>query len=100
MNMKKQQLILIGIVVLTALTSFSMKAQRLIDKNGKVHYGDSPPENVKLKTITGKVSSYSGVSVEPFVFDPNIISKRKKSKSPDGKTSTLTSCRRYHSLPR
>ena len=52
-----------------------------VDKNGKVHYGDSPPENVKLKTITGKVSSYSGVSVEPFVFDPNIISKRKKSKT-------------------
>ncbi|RNC90331.1 MAG: YceI family protein [Allomuricauda sp.] len=36
--MKKQQLILIGIVVLTALTSFSMKAQRLIDKNGKVAF--------------------------------------------------------------
>ena len=52
-----------------------------VDENGKVHYGDNPPENVKLKTITGKVSSYSGVSVEPFVFDPSIISKRKRSRT-------------------
>ena len=52
-----------------------------VDKNGKTHYGDSPPENVKLKKITGNISSFSSVSVEPFVYDPNIITRRNTSKS-------------------
>lgn len=52
-----------------------------VDKDGRIHYGDSPPENAKLKKITGKVSSFSSVSVEPFVYDPNIITRRKTSKS-------------------
>jgi len=52
-----------------------------VDKNGKIHYGDSPPDNAKLKKITGNVSSFTSVSVEPFVFDPNNITKRKTSKS-------------------
>ena len=52
-----------------------------VDDQGKIHYGDNPPENVKLKRITGKVSSYTSVSVEPFVYDPNTVTKRKKSTS-------------------
>ncbi len=52
-----------------------------VDENGNVHYGDSPPENADLKKITGNVSSFSSVSVEAFVYDPNIITQRKKSKS-------------------
>ena len=52
-----------------------------VDNNGKIHYGDSPPENVELKKITGNVSSFSSVSVEPFVFNPKNITQRKKSKS-------------------
>jgi glutaredoxin len=52
-----------------------------VDKNGKIHYGDSPPDNVKLKKITGNVSSFTSVSVEPFVYDPKNITKRKTSKS-------------------
>ncbi len=52
-----------------------------IDNNGKIHYGDSPPKNAKLKKITGEITSFSSVSVEPFVYDPNLVSKRKKSRS-------------------
>ncbi len=51
-----------------------------VDADGKVHYGDSPPENAQLKEITGNVSSFESVSVEPFVFDPNMITQRKTSK--------------------
>ena len=51
-----------------------------VDENGKVHYGDSPPENVELKKITGNVSSFTSVTVEPFVYDPNLITTRKQSK--------------------
>ncbi|MDH3760998.1 MAG: glutaredoxin family protein [Gammaproteobacteria bacterium] len=52
-----------------------------VDENGKIHYGDSPPDNAKLKKITGKVSSFSSVSVEPFVYDSKLVSRRKNSKS-------------------
>lgn len=59
-----------------------------VDKNGKLHYGTSPPENVELKKITGNVSSLSTVSVEPLVkkpgvnskVKPGVVSKRKKPK--------------------
>ncbi|MDH3636175.1 MAG: glutaredoxin family protein [Gammaproteobacteria bacterium] len=51
-----------------------------VDDQGNVHYGDSPPENAKLKRITGKVSSYTSVSVEEFVYDPGNITKRTRSK--------------------
>ena len=52
-----------------------------VDENGKVHYGDSPPENVKLKKITGNISSFTSVSVEPFVYEPGLITQRRKSKT-------------------
>ncbi len=67
------------------LVTFSPLSQgqlyKWIDDNGNTHYGDSPPENADLRKITGKVSSFSSVSVEPFVFDPDIITKRKTSRS-------------------
>lgn len=50
-----------------------------VDAQGNVHYGDSPPENANLKRITGKVSSFRSVSVEPFKFNPDLISRRKES---------------------
>ncbi|UCH39916.1 MAG: glutaredoxin family protein [Gammaproteobacteria bacterium] len=52
-----------------------------VDDAGKIHYGDKPPENARLKKITGNVSSFSSVSVEPFVYNPGLVSKRKKSRS-------------------
>ena len=52
-----------------------------VDKNGKIHYGDNPPEKAKLKKITGNVSSFKSVTVEPFVYNPNNITKRRKSRS-------------------
>ena len=51
-----------------------------VDEKGKIHYGDSPPENVELKKITGNVSSFTSVTVEPFVFDTNLITRRKQAK--------------------
>jgi len=40
-----------------------------VDEQGKVHYGDNPPKNVQLKKVTGNVSSYSSVSVEPLLTE-------------------------------
>ena len=74
--------IITSILVIFMLLSPASHAQlyKWVDGDGKIHYGDSPPDNVKLKKITGKVTSYSSVSVEPFVANPNNTTRRKKSK--------------------
>ena len=52
-----------------------------VDESGRTHYGDSPPDKAKLKEITGNVSSFTSVSVEPFVYDSSLVTGRQKSKS-------------------
>ena len=52
-----------------------------VDEQGNVHYGDSPPDNANLKRITGKVSSFRSVSIEPFVYDSKNITERRRSKT-------------------
>lgn len=81
--MKHRSFFVAGLMLLSMVFSPVMQGglYKWIDENGKIHYGDRPPENVKLKKIIGEVSSYSSVSVEPFVFDPNLITKRSRSKS-------------------
>jgi glutaredoxin len=54
-----------------------------VDESGRIHYGDSPPDKAKLKEITGSVSSFTSVSVEPFVYDSSLVTGRQKSKSVD-----------------
>ena len=48
-----------------------------VDEQGNIHYGDHPPENAHLESITGKISSYGKVSVEPLPSTPS------KTASPD-----------------
>jgi len=69
------------LVLMTASPVVQGDLYKWVDKNGKIRYGDSPPENVKLRKMTGNISSFSSVSVEPFVYDPNFAAKRKKSRS-------------------
>jgi len=52
-----------------------------VDEQGTVHYGDHPPENAKLKSITGKISSYGSVSVEPSVSQPGKTTKPGSAKN-------------------
>ena len=70
----------LALIFLTASPVGSGELFKWVDHQGNVHYGDSPPENAKLKRITGKVSSYTSVSVEEFAYDPDNITKRKRSK--------------------
>lgn len=80
--MKKLHLLIACLALFFLLASPAGSGQlfKWIDDQGNVHYGDSPPENAKLKRITGKVSSYTSVSVEEFVYDPGNITKPKRSK--------------------
>ncbi len=76
------KLLLTGLCLVSLLSTSASVADlyKWVDENGKIHYGDSPPENVTLKKITGNVSSFDSVSVEPFVYDSGLITKRKKSR--------------------
>jgi len=47
-------------------TAFAAELYKWVDDSGQVHYGDSPPAEARLKKITGNVSSFSSVSVEPL----------------------------------
>ena len=79
--MKKFHLMITSLLLVFLMASPVSHGQlyKWVDEQGNVHYGDSPPDYAKLKRITGKVSSYTSVSVEAFVFDPDNISTRKKS---------------------
>lgn len=69
----------LALVFLCANPAASGQLFKWVDDQGNVHYGDSPPENARLKRITGKVSSYRSVSVEAFQYDPANITPRKRS---------------------
>jgi glutaredoxin len=62
---------LIACLCLLSLTSSLSHAQlyKWVDDEGKLHYGDSPPENVELKKITGEITSIPAVRVEPSGLD-------------------------------
>ena len=81
--MNKYQLLVTSLLLVLFIISPVSHGQlyKWVDEQGNVFYGDSPPENVDLKAITGNVSSFSSVSVEPFVYDSANIAKRKKSKT-------------------
>ena len=58
------------LLILVASTQGYAQLYKWTDEQGKVHYGDKPPQGARLQAITGKVSSYRSVSVEPFKYTP------------------------------
>ena len=70
--MTMNRFLLAGLCALTLAVSTQGFAQlyKWTDENGKVHYGDKPPAGANLQQITGKVSSYTSASVEPFSYTP------------------------------
>ena len=53
--------------------SSTAELYKWVDAEGKVHYGDQPPQNAKLKDIKNNISSFTSVAVEGFQFDPSLI---------------------------
>jgi glutaredoxin len=70
--MNNYRLLLSGLclVILLASTQSFGQPYKWVDANGSVHYGDSPPGDANLEQITGEVSSYTAVVVEPFSYTP------------------------------
>ena len=73
--MAKPTLMITALCLAVACTSYAGELYKWVDDQGRVHYGDKPPDNANLKKITGNVSSFSSVSVEPFT--PATLNDRK-----------------------
>ena len=70
---------LISLVLLMPMSSGSAELYKWVDSKGTIHYGDKPPKKAELKDITGKISSFKTVDVEPFKYDPDLVTKERKS---------------------
>ena len=68
-------ILVITFTLLITVLPLQAELYKWVDDKGNIFYGDKPPENVELKKITGNISSVRTVKVEPFKFDPNLISK-------------------------
>jgi glutaredoxin len=81
--MKKLRFFITALFVASLVLSNASVAQlyKWVDDQGKIHYGDTPPENADLKEITGNVSSFTSVTVEPFQYNPDNATQPTASKS-------------------
>jgi len=52
--------VLITLVALLATSPCAGQVYKWVDKNGKAHYGDSPPEDVKKEQLKVQVRSHEG----------------------------------------
>ena len=58
----------VALVILFLVGSFAAHAEihKWIDENGKIHYGDRPPESNKVEQLEISVESFSLVEVSPL----------------------------------
>ncbi len=81
--MSRLKTFLVTLALSALLTSPAGFAQlyKWVDDQGKVHYGDSPPEGAALKQIRGNVSSFTSVTVEPFELDESLLTTPSKTRT-------------------
>lgn len=79
MTSKSFIICLIALALLLPMSSGSAELYKWVDSKGIIHYGDNPPKKAELKDITGNISSFKTVDVEPFKYDPDLVTKEKKS---------------------
>jgi glutaredoxin len=63
------------------MSSGSAELYKWVDDKGNIHYGDSPPAKADLKEITGKITSFKTVEVEPFKFDSSLVTTGSNSRT-------------------
>ena len=79
MNRKTFIIYLLALALLLPISSGGAELYKWVDDKGTIHYGDKPPADANLKQITGNISSFKTVDVEPFKYDPELVSVGKKS---------------------
>jgi len=80
MNPKDYIICLLTLALLLPMSSGGGELYKWVDDKGTIHYGDKPPKKVELQKITGNISSFNTVDVEPFKFDPSLVTVGAKSK--------------------
>lgn len=81
MRYKDLLVCLLALTLLVPMSSGSGELYKWVDDKGTIHYGDKPPAKAELKNITGNISSFKTVNVEPFKFDPALVTRGGKSKA-------------------
>jgi len=81
--MKSTDLIiyLLAFALLLPVSAGSGELYKWVDDKGNTHYGDKPPKKAELEKITGVISSFTSVNVEPFKYNPALVTSGAKSKS-------------------
>ena len=79
MTSKSFIICLIALALLLPMSPGSAELYKWVDSKGIIHYGDNPPKKAELKDIIGNISSFKTVDVEPFKYDPDLVTKKKKS---------------------
>lgn len=61
----------VALVILFLMGSFAAHAEihKWVDENGKIHYGDHPPESNKVEQLEISVESFSSVEVRALDED-------------------------------
>ena len=59
--------------VFSIILAFASQAEihRYVDENGKVHFTDRPPADVKSSVVEVKVNVYESPEIVPFVYEPS-----------------------------
>lgn len=70
---------LLALALLLPFSSNGVELYKWVDDKGTIHYGDKPPKKADLRKITGQVSSFKTVEVEPFKFDSSLVTLPSKS---------------------
>jgi glutaredoxin len=81
MNPKYLIYCLLTLILLLPMSSGSAELYKWVDDKGNIHYGDSPPAKADLKEITGKITSFKTVEVEPFKFDSSLVTTGSNSRT-------------------
>jgi len=71
---------LLALALLLPVSSGGGELYKWVDDKGNIHYGDKPPKKVELEKITGVISSFTSVNVEPFTYNPSLVTSGAKSK--------------------
>lgn len=81
MLLKDLTICLLTLALLLPVSSGGGELYKWVDDKGTIHYGDKPPKKAELEKITGVISSFTSVNVEPFTYNPSLVTSGAKSKS-------------------
>ena len=72
---------LLLLTLLMPMSSGGVELYKWVDDNGTIHYGDKPPKKAELQQINGNITSFKSVVVEPFKYDPSLVTTNNNSKA-------------------